>query len=82
MSPLTLETELKRAAAQVDWNHIVHRCAWCKRVADAQGEYVSPRKLVALDDDVVATDGMCPACGARALAVLDARRLARERPAA
>jgi DNA-directed RNA polymerase subunit RPC12/RpoP len=75
MSPLTLESELKRAAAEVDWSRVVHRCAWCKRVADAQGYYVAS---VGLDEATVMTDGMCPACGVRALAKLTARRLARE----
>jgi hypothetical protein len=79
MSPQTLESELKRAAAEVDWSHVVHRCAWCKRVADAQGTYVSARDLA---PDMVVTDGMCPACGARAMARIAARRLARERRAA
>jgi hypothetical protein len=67
MSPLTLESELRRAAAEVDWRHVVHRCAWCQRVADARGQYVA---AVDLDESVVITDGMCPACGVRALAKL------------
>jgi hypothetical protein len=79
MSPLTLEAELKRAAAAVDWSHVVHRCAWCRRVADPQGHYVTSDNL---DESTVITDGMCPTCGTRALAVLATRRLARERPAA
>jgi len=79
MSPLTLDSELKRAAEQADWSRVVHRCAWCKRVADAQGEYVLPREL---DADTVVTDGMCPACGTRALALLARRRLDREQLAA
>ena len=79
MSPHTLELELKRAADAVDWSHVVHRCAWCKRVANAQGEYVSSHELA---PDTVVTDGMCPACGRLAMARVTARRLARERVAA
>jgi hypothetical protein len=79
MSPHTLESELKRAAAEVDWTHIVHRCAWCKRIANAQGTYVSMRELA---PDTVVTDGMCPACGELAMARIAARRVARERRAA
>jgi hypothetical protein len=75
MSPLTLESELKRAALESDWSRVVHRCAWCKRVADAHGHYVA---AVELDESTVVTDGMCPPCGVRALAKLSARRLAGE----
>ena len=75
MSPLTLESELKRAADEADWSRVVHRCAWCKRVADAQGHYVL---AVELDESTVITDGMCPACGVRAMAKLTARRLAQQ----
>ena len=79
MSPQTLESELRRAATQVDWSRVVHRCAWCKRVANGQGEYVSPREL---HDDAVVTDGMCPACAIREMALLHARRQADEHLAA
>jgi hypothetical protein len=79
MSPHTLEFELKRAAAEADWTQVVHRCAWCHRVADTRGEYVVSHELA---PDTVVTDGMCPACGVRAMARVAARRLARERPAA
>jgi hypothetical protein len=79
MSPLTLETELKRAAAERDWSRVVHRCAWCGRIADAQGDYVASPEL---HEDTPVTDGMCPACGTRQLALLAGRRLARQRPAA
>jgi hypothetical protein len=79
MSPQTLESELRRAAMQVDWTYVVHRCAWCKRVANGQGEYVSTRDL---DPDVVVTDGMCPACAKREMALLDARRRATRQAAA
>jgi DNA-directed RNA polymerase subunit RPC12/RpoP len=75
MSPLTLEPELKRAASEADWTRVVHRCAWCKRIADGRGEYVSSREL---EDDTVVTDGMCPPCGTRALALVAARRRTRE----
>jgi len=79
MSPLTLDLELKRAADEVDWSRVVHRCAWCKRIADAHGRYVSSR---ALAEDTVVTDGMCPPCGRGALAQLAKRRPSRERLAA
>ena len=79
MSPHTLELELKRAADALDWSYVVHRCAWCKRVANAQGEYVASQELA---PDVVVTDGMCPPCGGLAMARVAARRLERERPAA
>ena len=76
MSPLTLETELKRAAAEVDWSRVIHRCAWCRRIADAGGEYVSAQEL---DEDTAVTDGMCPACGTHQMALLASRRLAPHR---
>ena len=79
MSPHTLELELKRAAHEVEWHRVVHRCAWCNRVANAQGEYVSAQELA---PDTVVTDGMCPPCGRLAMARISARRLARECPAA
>jgi hypothetical protein len=79
MSPHTLELELKRAADQADWSCVIHRCAWCNLVANAQGEYVSSHELA---PGSVVTDGMCPACGRLAMARVAARRLARERPAA
>jgi hypothetical protein len=79
MSPHTLELELKRAAAAVDWSDVVHRCAWCKRVANAQGDYVSTLQFA---PETVVTDGMCPACGRLAMARIAARRLSRERHAA
>jgi hypothetical protein len=79
MSPLTLESELKRAAAEKDWTRVVHRCAWCRRIADAHGQYVSSRDLA---EDTVVTDGMCPRCGKRALARVAKRRPTSERPAA
>jgi hypothetical protein len=79
MSPHTLESELKRAAAEGDWSQVVHRCAWCNRIADAHGMYVLSQQLA---PDAVVTDGMCPSCGQRALARVAARRLARELAAA
>ncbi len=60
-----LEAMLRRASEADNWSHVIHRCAWCKRVFDASGACTS---VVALDNSMVATDGMCPACGARALA--------------
>ena len=79
MSPQTLESELKRAAAETDWSRVVHRCAWCKRIADARGRYVSSRDLA---QNTVVTDGMCPRCGKHALARLAERRPVRDRLAA
>jgi len=50
---------------------VIHRCAWCKRLFDANGAYTA---IVPFDETTVATDGMCPACGACAVAQINARR--------
>ena len=74
MTTHTLESMLKQAAAADQWAHVVHRCAWCKRIVDASGKYTN---LVALDEaTTVVTDGMCPPCGTRALGDIAARRQA------
>jgi hypothetical protein len=74
-----LDLMLKLAARADDWNRVVHRCAWCKRVVDERGEYGA---AAAGAPAVVATDGMCPPCGKRALAQVNARRQRRRRLAA
>jgi hypothetical protein len=67
----TLDDMLKRAADVDGWTQVVRRCAWCGRTIDAQGEHVA----VALrPGDSVVTDGMCAACGTKALAHLASRR--------
>ena len=65
-----LEARLRRASAADNWSQVIHRCAWCKRVFDADG---TRTVIVPIDDTIVATDGMCPPCGARALAQVAAR---------
>jgi hypothetical protein len=66
-----LDTMLKRAAQSDDWANVVHRCAWCRRTADADGQY---RTIRIVDAATVVTDGMCPTCGAGALAHISARK--------
>jgi hypothetical protein len=66
-----LEVMLQRATAADNWSQVIHRCAWCRRVFDENGAYGN---VVALHTGSVATDGMCPACGARALRQIAARR--------
>jgi hypothetical protein len=78
MSPLNLESELKRVAAEADWSRVVHRCAWCRRVDNGHGEYLEASE----DTETVGTDGMCPRCARRALKVIAMRRPNRERLAA
>jgi formate dehydrogenase maturation protein FdhE len=70
-----LDSLLEVAAAEAEWTRVVQRCAWCGRVADEHGQYVV---AVAVDADTVFTDGMCPACAARALASLAERRARRQ----
>jgi hypothetical protein len=67
----SLHVMLKRAASAEAWTHVAHRCAWCQRVVDADGQYTD---VGCLDASTVVTDGMCPACGTRALAELALRR--------
>ena len=70
----SLESMLRRASAADNWTRVLHRCAWCKRAFDENGAYTN---VVAFDRSAVATDGMCPACGARALAQIAARHTTR-----
>jgi predicted RNA-binding Zn-ribbon protein involved in translation (DUF1610 family) len=67
----TLSAMLKCAADADAWTRVVRRCAWCRRVANEQGEYAA---ISVLDPQAVVTDGMCPACGRRALVEVMARR--------
>jgi galactose-1-phosphate uridylyltransferase len=76
---LALDSMLKLAASADEWTRVVHRCAWCKRVADERGEY---SRIVVLGEATVVTDGICPRCGKRALAELAERRRLREQRAA
>ena len=66
-----LDSLLERAAASAEWTHVVQRCAWCGRVANEHGEYVT---AVAMRPETVFSDGMCPPCAAHALASLAERR--------
>jgi DNA-directed RNA polymerase subunit RPC12/RpoP len=66
----SLNRRLRAAARADNWARVIHRCAWCKRLFDENGAY---RSIVAFDDSAVATDGMCPPCGARALEQLAQR---------
>jgi hypothetical protein len=67
----SLDAMLKRAASADAWTRVVHRCAWCQRVVDGQGNYAP---IVVLDPTTVVTDGMCAECGTRALAELATRQ--------
>ena len=67
----SLNSMLKRAAGADEWTRVVHRCAWCRRTLDKHGEYTD---VLNLAPTVVVTDGMCAACGTRALAQIAARR--------
>ena len=71
---MPLDALLKNAAEAPDWTSVVHRCAWCGRVTNARGEWVHLR--VVGTEECVATDGMCPRCGARALAQIARRKIA------
>jgi hypothetical protein len=66
----SLDSMLKRAAGADEWTTVVHRCAWCRRTLDPHGSYTD---LVSLEPTVVVTDGMCAACGTKALAQIAAR---------
>lgn len=68
-----LEEMLRQASAAESWSQVIHRCAWCKRVFDADGVYSS---VVLPNSRAVATDGMCPPCGIRARAQIQARHTA------
>jgi hypothetical protein len=66
-----LETLLANAATASRWSSVVHRCAWCGRVARPDGSYAPPRRI---GPATVVSDGMCSSCGARALREIAARR--------
>jgi hypothetical protein len=71
VNPLPLDALLTEAARSPDWDRrMVHRCAWCTRVADANNVYRLAQNLHAV---TATTDGMCPDCAATALARLTAR---------
>jgi ribosomal protein S27AE len=69
-----LDSMLK-IAAEAEWTRVVQRCAWCGRMANEHGQYVA---AVAVTAETVFTDGMCPTCGARALASLADRARRRQ----
>jgi hypothetical protein len=72
---MRLDTLLAAAARSSDWERlVVHRCAWCSRVADSESIY---RVMPNASRSTATTDGMCPACAATALAQLAARKKAR-----
>ena len=71
--------ELLKSAAQADWTQVVRRCAWCHRVADKRGRY---RTVRVVEANTVFTDGMCPPCGTRGLAMVRRRKPAHLRLAA
>jgi hypothetical protein len=73
-----LETLLTNAATATNWSNVVHRCAWCGRVARPDGSYSVPTQI---GPATVASDGMCSSCGARALSEIAARRSANSRAA-
>jgi hypothetical protein len=63
---------LAAAARSTDWDRaVIHRCAWCSRVADPQTVYQPARAPLALG---ATTDGMCPDCWVDALQRLAARK--------
>jgi hypothetical protein len=73
MVSASLEGLLHAAATSADWNRdILHRCAWCQRIIDADGNPLSG--TVELRPDTVVTDGMCKLCGAQALVSISRRR--------
>ena len=64
---------LGAAARTRDWDHnMLHRCAWCSRVADADKVY---RQVQTMPRASVATDGICPDCLVDLKQQLAARRL-------
>ena len=74
-----LDSMLKQAAESA-WDRVVQRCAWCGRIADSTGRYVTPPPV--FDAATVFTDGMCPQCGTRALAAISRRSARRDQLAA
>jgi predicted RNA-binding Zn-ribbon protein involved in translation (DUF1610 family) len=67
----SLNAKLKCAADADAWTHVVHRCAWCRRIANERGEYAA---MGVLDPQTVFTDGLCPPCGRRVLDEVAERR--------
>jgi hypothetical protein len=66
-----LDALLANAAGATNWERmVVRRCAWCQRVADRAGVY---RTAILTEPATVFTDGMCPECGAAALARVGTR---------
>jgi hypothetical protein len=61
----TLHSMLAAAARSTNWEReVIHRCAWCSRVADADNVYRAvgdSRPIGAV------TDGICPDCWADAM---------------
>jgi hypothetical protein len=57
-----LDTLLK-AAAEADWTHVQHRCAWCGHVAGRDGRY---RALAVVQPGTVFTATVCALHVARA----------------
>jgi hypothetical protein len=73
-----LDPMLRIAATADGWTRVIHRCAWCKCIADDRGEY---RQVGVLGEGTVVTDGICPRCGVRALTELAERRRRDQRAA-
>ena len=67
-----LEAMLKLATLADNWRQVIHRCAWCKRMFDERSGACTT--FVAFGASTVTTDGMCAACGRRALAQIAGRR--------
>ncbi len=65
------DARLRIAASGDNWSSVIHRCAWCHHLLDESGARTN---VVAMDSSAIATDGMCAACGATALARLSQRR--------
>ena len=73
MSPvLDLESILRQAATVAGWTRVLHRCAWCNHFFNERGEHHIAVPIA--DDAVVTTDGLCRACGIRALLDISTRR--------
>jgi hypothetical protein len=67
----SLEARLRQAATADNWQEaVVHRCAWCKRIASLDGTYQTARSS---NVTRIMTDGMCPACAAAGRATIALR---------
>jgi hypothetical protein len=75
----TLDALLRQAAAEPDWAHVTHRCAWCGRFLSEQGQWTF---LPAPQAPRITTDGMCTTCGMRAMVEVATRTPLRARLAA